>query len=634
MTQNHWRSAVVAGLFALHPLHVESVAWISERKDVLSTFFLFLTIGAYVLYARARSQEAEPRSQQLARQESKDKKQEKAGRKPSVQPRKKSLRAAITQEGGPRPNLDVHGSALRNPPSVRGAFSSPFYVLSLALFVLGLLTKPMLVMLPFILLLLDWWPLERIPEIGPGRTEGTREYLHRMLKTCGLLLVEKLPFFLLAVISSVITFRVQKAGGAVSASLTFDQRLANAVVSYVRYIGKMLWPENLAVLYPHPGSWATWQVIGSLVLLLAISIAVILLARKRPYLAMGWCWFVGGLVPVIGLVQVGIQSMADRYTYVPLLGLFIMLVWALCDTAPAWPWRERAFALCGTLALLACSGLTWRQVQFWRNSETLFQHAVQVSPNNYLAYNNLGYYLADRGKTAEAMTNYLKSLSINPNYEDALNNVGHALAGQGKFLEAIPYYEAALRVRPKHVEVHNNLGNALSELGKVDEAIWHYLVALKENPEHPDAHNNLGIALAMQGKIEDAIPHFRSAIRFKPTDAGAHSNLGNALAAQQQLEEAIGEYQESLRLNPNDAQAHNNLGNVLLQQNRLDQAIPHYYEALRLNGNNPEAHFNLALALTRRGKREEAIAHYREALRLKPDYAEARRQLELLAPSH
>ena len=223
---------------------------------------------------------------------------------------------------------------------------------------------------------------------------------------------------------------------------------------------------------------------------------------------MGWLWFCGTLVPVIGLVQVGIQSMADRYTYLPLIGLFIMLVWGIAEWMPNRPWRTEVLAAGSLLVLAACTLLTARQIQFWRDSEALFGHAVKVTRDNYLAYNNLGFYLNGLGRKTEAMENYRQALKINPAYEDALNNLGYALAGQKKYLEAIPLYEAALRIRPNHVEVHNNLGNALSEIGKIDEAIKHYLIALQQQPDHADAHNNLGIALAMQGKLDEAVPHF------------------------------------------------------------------------------------------------------------------------------
>jgi tetratricopeptide (TPR) repeat protein len=569
MTGALWRSALVAALFALHPLHVESVAWVSERKDVLSAFFFLLTVGAYVRYVEVQSR-----------------------------------RAKVQSPGAGAPRFTLHASR--------------YYLLSLLFFALGLMSKPMLVTMPFVLLLLDYWPLQR----------SRPSALNSQPSTFFRLVAEKAPFVLLAAASSVVTFIVQRKGGAVSTALTFGERIANALVSYVRYIGKMFWPENLSILYPHPGHWPAWQVMASASVLLAVSVAVILMGRKRPYLVVGWLWFCGTLIPVIGLVQVGIQSMADRYTYVPLIGLFIMLAWGIAELIPVRPWRGSALAVGAAALLAACACLTGRQIRFWRDSEALFRHAVQVTRNNYLAYNNLGFYLSGQGRTTEAMENYRLALKINPAYEDALNNLGYALAGQKKYAEAIPLYEAALRIKPLHAEVHNNLGNALSETGKIDDAIKHYLIALQQKPDHADAHNNLGIALAMKGKLDEAITHFHEAIRCKPSYASAHSNLGNALAVQHKLDEAIKEYLESLRLKPDDARAHNNRGNALAEQGKVEDAIEHYREALRLNADNPEAHFNLALALIRQGKREEASAHLTEALRLKPDYAEAQAQLK------
>jgi len=597
LTGTHWRAAVVAGIFAVHPLHVESVAWISERKDVLSTLFLLLTIGAYGSYAQAK-----------ARRISTDANGASWGLIPGNKRRSKN------------PGRVDRPAHARQP----GWPASIYCVLALVAFALGLMSKPMLVTLPFLLLLLDWWPLGRIK---PGNAPLD-------FRTVFGLLVEKIPFLALALASSIVTFLVQRSGGAVSTSLTVGQRLANALVSYVRYIGKALWPAKLSVLYPHPGDWPVWEVAGAAVLLVGIFALVMWQARKRPYLLAGWLWFVGMLVPVIGLVQVGIQSMADRYTYVALVGLSIALVWGAWDLSARLQCRPAILAAASGIGLAICALLTVRQVGFWRDSEALFGHAVKVTEKNYLAYNNLGYYLSNKGRPAEAMEYYRKSLEINPQYEDALNNMGYALAGLKRHAEAIPYYEAALRIKPNHVEVHNNLGNALSELGRIDEAIAHYRFVLKEKPDHADAHNNLGIALAMQGKLDEAIPHFRDAIRFKPNYASAHSNLGNALAVQHKLDEAIHEYQECLRINPKDPQAHNNLGNVLAQQGKLDQAILEYQEALRLNADNPEAHLNLGIALVRQGKREEALHHFQEALKLRPDYPEARHQIELLsAPS-
>ena len=484
------------------------------------------------------------------------------------------------------------------------------YLLMLVGFALGLLSKPMVITLPFVLLLLDYWPLQRINLAEP------RSWLKPVL--------EKLPLILLVAASSTITFLVQRHGGAVSTSLTVGQRVANAFVSYLRYTGKMFWPENLSILYPHPGDWPMSLVLTGMIFILGVTTAVLFLVRRKPYLAVGWFWFLGTAIPVIGLVQVGVQSMADRYTYIPLIGLFVMVTWGVVDLSVNWPQRTRNLSLAAGVVLAGCLLTAFNQEKYWKNSEALFQHAVNVTRNNYLAYNNLGYFLDHHGKNNEALENYQESLKINPNYEDALNNMGYALAGKGRYDEAIPYYERALSINPKLVEAHNNLGNALAEQGKVDEAIKHYVVALSLKPDHADAHNNFGIALAMQGRLDEAMEHLKESVRLKPSYASAHSNLGNAYAVQHKLEEAIVQYQLALKFKPDDAQAHNNIANVFSEQGKLAEAVDHYRAALRLRADNPEAHLNLGMALRRQGKTDEARTHYLEALRLKPGYAVAK----------
>ena len=539
------RSAMVAALFALHPLRVESVVWISERKDVLSTLFWMLTVWMYACYARRR-----------------------------------------------------------NPAGRRG---QPAYVLALLFFMLGLMAKPMLVTLPFVLLLLDYWPLRRL---DPGR----------MRQTIGPLLLEKIPFFLLAIASSAVTFVVQRRGGAVSpmAALPPGARVCNAFISYARYLGKTFWPGHLSVLYPLPRHWPDWEVAGAIILLTIISGWVVWRAVRQPCLIVGWLWFAGMLVPAIGLVQVGIQSMADRYGYVPLVGVFIMVVWGACEGLGSSAAGRWVLGAAGALALAACAVLTPRQIGYWANSESLFEHAVAVTDDNYLAYNNIGFYLSNRGETAESMKYYQSSLRINPNYEEAHNNLGFALAGLGSNQEAIVEYIKALSIKSDLTEAHNNLGNALAAVGRNDEAIHEYLAALKENPRHAQAHNNYGIALATHGKLNEAIAQFKMAIRDKEDYASAHSNLGNALALQGKFNEAIGQFRICLKLDANNPQIHNNLANVLTQQGRLDEAVEQYRTALKLKPQNPEAHFNLGDCLARQGRRAEAIAQFREALRLKP----------------
>ena len=628
MTGAHWRSAFVAALFGLHPLHVESVAWISERKDVLSTCFFLLTLAAYAAYvSRVEGRENKAGEEPEARHPMRVRPLKADRAKARGRNWEKTIERGVSDAAL---TARVRSDSARAPQARRHA--SRFYVLAVLCFTLGLMSKPMLVTLPFLLLLLDFWPLGRL---GLKAEDSRRKALSSLV-------IEKLPFFVLSLASSVVTYLVQRKGGSVSTMLSLGGRLANALVSYARYIGKTIWPVDLSVLYPHPGHWPVWQVAGSAALLLGVSAAVFWLNRgtrrpgkvpryelawSRPWLVVGWLWFMGTLVPVIGLVQVGVQSMADRYSYVSAIGLWVMVAWGAGEAALGVNWRVRTLAVGAWLSLAACAGLTTHQVRFWRDGGALFQHAVEVTSRNYLAYNNLGYYLASKGKAEEAMRCYRQSLEINPVYEEALNNVGYALAGEKKFLEAIGYYEAALRIQPNHAEVHNNLGNALSELGRIPEAITHYEVTLRQKPDHADAHNNLGIALAMQGKVEEAMNHFREAVRLKPDYASAHSNYGNALMLQHQLEEAIKEFETSLRLDPKEAKAHNNIGNALVELGKLDEAIGHYQQALELNADNPEAHYNLGLVLARQGKKEEAVAHYIEALRLKPDYAEVRDQL-------
>jgi tetratricopeptide (TPR) repeat protein len=557
MTGALWRSAFIAAAFALHPLRVESVVWVSERKDVLSTLFWMLTVWAYVRYAEE--------------------------------------------------------FRVSNPESSLGKSSKfkVFYGLSLVFFVLGLMSKPMLVTLPFILLLLDYWPLARLP------------------RGVAALVKEKIPFFVLALTSSVVTFLVQRQGGAVAAltGVPVGARVGNAFISYVRYVAKFFWPARLSPLYPHPGYWPWWEVAGAVVLLAAVTAWVIWRARKQPYLIVGWFWFVGMLAPAIGLVQVGIQSMADRYSYVASIGLLIMLTWGAADWLGAHRW---VLASAAALALGACAILTPRQVAYWRTSETLFLHAVEVTDNNYLAYNNLGYDLSQRGEMERAMVYFQKSLEINSNYDEAHNNLGYALAALGRDHEATNEYIKALSLNPRLTEAHNNLGIALGHLGLPDAGLHEFQVALEENPRHASAHNNLGVALAMRGNLDEAIAQFRLSVACQENYLSAHSDLGNALALKGDLPGAIREYEFCLKLDAQDPQVHNNLGNALAQQGKPEEAAAQYRIALNLRPENPEAHFNLGLCLARQGRRTDAEEQYTLALRQRPNYPEARQQLEAL----
>lgn len=414
-----WRSAFVAALFALHPTHVESVAWVSERKDVLSTFFALLSLWAYAKYAEKK--------------------------------------------------------ARSTPHAWR------FYLLALALFVLGLMSKPMLVTLPFLFLLLDFWPL--------GRLQSS---LFKP-KAVAPLLVEKTPFFLLAAISSVATFLVQHAGGATVSTTQFSLggRVSNVLVSYVRYLGKLFWPDNLAVFYPRPAEWPWWQVGGSAAILVLITGFVLRFALTRGYLAVGWFWFLGTLVPVIGLVQVGEQAMADRYAYIPSIGIFIAVVWGIEEVVR--PYKPlKLIVTAGAICALAAFFLgTWQQIRHWETTETLFRHAVLVTTDNPTAEEALASALSNAGKLDDAEHHSLNALRAKPDFPEAIITYAVVLARQGRLAEARAQLTDVLRRGSKDANVHFALAQAYASSGDIAQAIQQYQAGLRLKPENADALNNL-----------------------------------------------------------------------------------------------------------------------------------------------
>jgi Flp pilus assembly protein TadD len=511
MTGALWRSSFVAALFALHPLHVESVAWVAERKDVLSTLFWILSIWAYLGYVKR--------------------------------------------------------------PGVKR------YLLILLSFALGLMAKPMLVTLPCVLLLLDYWPLERI-QLGQAASSRTAPdppavIAHTPRKQAFRLFFEKTPLFFLAVVSSVVTFLVQKGGGAVGALEAYPVRIrvANALLSYFRYMVKMIWPQNLAVFYPHPGqSLPMWQAAGAGLLLLLISIVVIRAGRRQPYLPVGWFWYLGTLVPVIGLVQVGAQAMADRYTYVPLIGLFIMVAWGVPHALRNYRYAQSSLAFAATSLLVGLMVCTWLQIKHWENGLTLFEHTLQVTSNNSQIHNNLGNVLTKKGRLQEAILHYTKALEINPNYAAAHSNLGVALADQGRFGEAIKHYSAALLLNPNSPETLNNLGVARYNQGDVPGAIENYMRAVQLKPDYAEAHNNLGNGLAQQGRLTEAEDHYRKALSIKPDYPEAHNNLGVDLARRGKFHEAINHFTQALRLKNDYTQARVNLELALEEVRKANHA--------------------------------------------------------------
>jgi len=542
MTGATWRSFAVAMLFGVHPLRVESVAWIAERKDVLSTTFWMLTLWAYARYAREQCE-------------------------------------AGTEGFGIRPA--GAGARSQNPASPLRHHASRYYLLSLFWFALGLMSKPMLVTLPCGLLLLDYWPLGRL-----------------RLETARGLVAEKLPFFLAAAAVSGVTFAVQKRGGAVIGGLPFTDRLANAVISYCRYLGKLFWPVDLAAFYPGVDHWPMAAVVAAGLLLLVLSVAAIVLRHGHPYALTGWLWFLGTLVPVIGLVQVGLQSMADRYSYVPSIGIFLALVWGAHKLTCGWRYQGVGAAVITATTALLCAGLTWQQISYWKDTESLFRHALLVTKDNYGAHHGLGMALDRQGRVDEAISQYRAALRAKGNYVVAYNNLGVDLARQGRLDEAMNQFLAALKITPGYADPHNNIGTTLEKQGRFDEAMEHFQEALRLKPDFADAHYNLGVALGRKGRSDQAAKEFQRVLELRPNYAEAHNNLGVMLERKGQLEEATGQYREAARLKPGYANARYNLGVALVRQGRLEQAINEFQEALRLKPDYAAAQSNLAAALT------------------------------------
>ena len=559
MTGALLRSAFVAALFAVHPLHVESVAWIAERKDVLSALFFLLTLHAYLAYVRS------PRASR--------------------------------------------------------------YVLTFVLFALGLMAKPMLVTLPLVLLLLDWWPLGRAHEPSDWRR----------------LLVEKLPLIGLAIASSVVTVLVQHDAGAVKGLelLPLGRRLATAVLGYAWYAAKVVWPTRLAALYPYPARVPGGQVLGAVLLLGAVSWLALRAARRHPYLPVGWFWYVGTLLPVLGLVQVGSQPWADRYTYIPAIGLFIVVAWGAVDLLAGWRHRQAVLATAAAVVVAGSAIAARRQVDYWRNSVALWEHALEVTTGNYRAESNLGHALAKERRLEEAAAHYSAALDIRPDFPEAHNNLGLILAEQGKVREAMTHYADAVRALPDYLEAHNNLAVALTGEGRNGEAIRHFTEAVRIDPSVAVAHNNLGAALAREGRLEEAVPELAEALRIEPGYAEArtnlavaHNGLGAALADQGRTDEAIGHYAEALRLQPALADAHANLARARAGKGDTTEAIREMLDAVRLQPGEADLHYDAAVLLVRAGRTSEAVPHLRTALALVPTHAAARQALQALTGGH
>ncbi len=519
MTGARWPSAFVAFLFALHPLHVESVAWIAERKDVLCALFWFLALWFYARYVE-------------------------------------------------RPGVER-------------------YLLVLLAFCLGLLSKPMIVTLPFVLLMLDFWPLRRA--------------------NLPLLLREKAPIFVLAAGASVVTFLAQRQGGAVRSldTVSFGQRLGNALATYFTYIARTLWPANLAVFYPYPHEVGFGRVALAVLVLAGVTLLVARRVRSQPFLVVGWLWYLGTLVPVIGIVQVGGQASADRYTYVPMVELAIMLSWAGVDLVERYPGARNGVIASAAAVCLACVALTWNQLSSWSNSETLFRHAVDVTADNHIAHNNLASYYLTQKRNDEAASHIYEALRIRSNYPEAHVNLATFLRRSGKDAESEREYRVALGLQPANVDAHSGYAALLVSEGRTGDALAELQKAIELNPDYADGHYDLGRVLAATGQGKVATAQFGEAVRLRPDNADARRSLGMALLTQGRMDEGIAQFNALVRLTPNDARIHYDLGTMLVSVGRLDEAIAQFSEALRLRPDFAAARQRLEAASLRRDQQRD-----------------------------
>jgi tetratricopeptide (TPR) repeat protein len=561
ITGAQWRSAIVAAVFAVHPLHVESVAWISERKDVLSTFFGLLSLLAYANY--------------------------------------------------------VDKSKVHPPSLGSGATSSPkskvWYAWAIVLFVLSLLSKPMLVTLPCVMLLLDFWPLQRMENSG-WRTFSTRQF--------GALVKEKWPWFACAAFSCVITLFAQTSVIASAEAFPLKWRLFNAVDSYFWYIEKTFWPTKLAIFYPLTPALVVGSFIVALFCLVIITVAAATTVKRWPFLLVGWAWFIGTLVPVIGIVQVGSQATADRYGYIPMVGLLIALVWGahrLCVGSTTMRISVRA-AAATVIALLAAAAFL--QIRYWKNSITLYTHALDVTSDNVTALNNLGVIFYNSGRNDDAVKMYQLALKIKPEAPNVHKNLGLVLAQKGDTNGALFQYQEAVRLNPADAALQSFLAETFVRLGRNGDALPHFSEAARLKPDNAQYQNDLAVALVTAGQRPEALPHYARAAQLEPSNAQYQNNFATALARAGDLKTAEEHYRLAIQDDPKFAESHSNLGALLLLRQQFMEAASHYSEAVRLSPTNAALRFSAGVAFLRMHRIEDAKAQFNEAARLRPDWTE------------
>lgn len=557
MTGDFWPSAFAAFLFAIHPLRAESVAWVSERKDVLSGLFFVLTLAAYVRYTAA-------------------------------DPARKT------------------GRRIR-------------YLVMLGVFALGLMSKAMLVTLPCILLLLDVWPLKRHLSIDAAAGASPPSAWRRAARA----LVEMIPLFALSAISGTITLFTQQPGVHTLETVSVSARLGNAAVSYAAYLAQTICPVGMAALYPHPGNalpW--WQPILATIVLVVISAAVYRFRHGWPFLAVGWLWYLVMLAPVIGILQVGNQARADRYTYLPHIGLFIAASWAAAGIANRFPARRWLVAGAGAVVVSVLAVVAGRQAGFWHDSETLWLHALECTDRNAVAHMNLGTTRTKQGRHCEAAQQYQKATEIIPDYASAYNNLGQAMLQLGQLEQAAQYFDEACKLNPSLPEAYYNLGVAASALNRFEEAVRHFQNAIVQNPDFAKAHNNLGVALIEVGRVDEAVLHLRRAIELDPDFFEAVGNLGNAMERKGNLAAGELHWRKAIAMNPAHAKAHLAMADSLFRQKRFAEVESAYRAALAADPNLPEAMHNYAVFLCHQKRIQEAIPFLEKALSIRPRFAD------------
>lgn len=558
MTGALWASAFAAAVFGLHPLHIQSAGWVSERKDVLSTLFWLLTLLSYIRYVQDRNFKR--------------------------------------------------------------------YLMTILLFAVGLMAKPMLVTLPMVMILLDYWPLKRTSRgSGPVIRPPCRSPRWRCRVAAGRLvaagkfgrlIVEKIPLFVLSAVSCLITFFVQQQGGAVA---TFDKispalRLCNIPLAYSAYIVKTIIPSGLMAYYPYNPNASILLITAAVLFLAVVSIAVIFL--RRPYLIVGWLFFIITLVPVIGIIQVGGQSRADRYMYIPMIGLLIMIAWGLKEIAERVRLSRFILVPAAAVCLSALSIATWINVGYWKNTFTLFGHAIEVMPANHVALLYLGNTLSEQKNDSGAIEYYKKSVEAAPGFAEARFNLGLALFHDNKFDKALEQYNMVLNIKENYPRVHFYIANVLAKTGHTDSAAKHYSIAIENDPDDIEAYSNWAVMLAEKGQIEQAVEKYNKALAIKPDNADVHNNLGNALKNQGKLAQAAEHYQKALSLKPDFAQAQVSFADTLRMQGRFDAAIEHYKLALKADSNSSDACYGLGVVMSQTNHPDQAVDWYRKAIAL------------------